>query len=483
VVSEEEVKYKPKTKPFPHQARGTIRAARARNYALFFEPRCGKSKAALDTVGIHALAGRVSRVLILAPRITLSVWEGQIRQHYPFGAQCETFTDTWDWPHDHLVTRFFLASREETFRRTTSPQHKYLRPKQDELERWNPDLIIVDESHEYKRASSVSAQDLWRLVRRMRQRDTNSHKPWVILLSGTPTPKGWHDLFAQFRLMDEGIFGTSKAEFEEEYVVYGHGRRKWTILRYRNERRLQRKIRDHSLSISAADAGLANEASYQNLPVALPPNVKKMYLELANEFLTEWEGGVISAKNAGVKRLRLLQITGGFATGGEYIHGAKLVELKAYLSLLMEQDESVVVYSRFTPEVIAAHACLESLGFRSYRVDGSTSDRVRREATKALAQRPPQPCGISFQYQAGSRAIELVGAAETVYYSTPDGWVDYRQTAARTTGPNQSRPVRYTHLICPGTVDVSVVRSLQRKEDIHDAMMRDPRGFLTGLIQ
>jgi hypothetical protein len=33
------VRYKPKTKPFPHQGRATLRAAKARNYALFMEPR------------------------------------------------------------------------------------------------------------------------------------------------------------------------------------------------------------------------------------------------------------------------------------------------------------------------------------------------------------------------------------------------------------------------------------------------------------
>jgi hypothetical protein len=74
-----------------------------------------------------------------------------------------------------------------------------------------------------------------------------------------------------------------------------------------------------------------------------------------------------------------------------------------------------------------------------------------------------------------------VGAAETVYYSAPDGWVDYFQTVKRTQGPNQLRPVRYTHLVVPGTVDVSTIRSLQAKEDWHADLMQNPRRYLTGL--
>ena len=121
------LKYKPKTKPFKHQARATIRAVKARNYAIFFEPRLGKSKAALDYAGILALAGHIQRVLILGPRITLEVWERQLEQHYPFPYYAETFDEYWDSGQDYMGTtlkfpngvvidmpQFFLAGREET---------------------------------------------------------------------------------------------------------------------------------------------------------------------------------------------------------------------------------------------------------------------------------------------------------------------------------------------------------------------------------
>jgi hypothetical protein len=141
----------------------------------------------------------------------------------------------------------------------------------------------------------------------------------------------------------------------------------------------------------------------------------------------------------------------------------------------------VVVYARFTPEVEASFEVLKKVGFRAFRVDGTVKRSSRRIAIASLETRPSTPTAIAFQHQAGSRAIELVGAAETVYYSPPDGWVDYFQTLKRTQGPNQHRPVRYTHLVVPGTVDVSVIRGLQRKEDGHAELMKNPRRYLTGL--
>jgi hypothetical protein len=462
-----------------------IRAIKKKNYALFFEPRLGKSKTALDTVGVHALRGDVERVLIIGPKIALEVWESEIRKHFPYWAHVENYDEEWyviskdRRAFETFQVQFFLAGREHTF-------HRDRRHLQKELEKFDPDLIVVDESHEYKRAGGRGAQDLWRMVRRLRKRrmsrgsEGKKPRPWVLLLTGTPNPKGYIDLFSQFRIMDEGIFGTNAQDFKDEYVVY-HPKHHWKIVRYKMSDRLEKKVRRNSYAVNADVAGLANEQFFQRLTVDLPPRAKKMYLELATEFLTEWEGGVIDAANAGVKRLRLLQLCGGFTTEGLQIHGAKVAVLEGYLRLLLEQGESAVVYARFRPEVAAAYEAAKKVGFHSFRVDGTIKRSDRSVAIASLAKRPKTPTAVCFQHQAGSRAIELVGAAETVYFSTPDGWVDYFQTMKRTQGPNQPRPVRYTHLVCPGTVDVSTIHGLQEKEEWHQQMMKNPKRYLFGL--
>jgi hypothetical protein len=486
-------KYTAKTKPFRHQSRATIHAAKARNFAIFFEPRCGKSKAALDTVGVHALAGRVKRVLIICPAIARDVWETQIEQHYPYPYTAETFTETWQ--HSQSVyagspphTEFFIAGREETFRRKRNPiTHKYERPKQRLVEAFNPDLIIIDESHEYQQPGGVGGQDCWKLVRRLRMdrrvkgSTRDKLQPWVLLLSGTPNPKGWRPLFSQFRIMDEKLLGTTVAAFDDRHVVYGHGKQKWTIMRYRDEGRLERILRENSIAISAEEAGLANTVFMQKLHYSLPARAVRMYDDMVTEFVAEWEDGVLTAKNAGVKRLRLLQILGGYTTDGERLHDAAQKELKAYAQLLREQGESVVVYSRFTAEVVGAYDTLAGLGFRTHRVDGSTSDYDRRVATRALAQRPDNPTAISAQVQSLSQAVELVGAAEVVYMGVPDGWTQYFQTSRRVMGPNQHRPVRLSFITVPGSVHNLQMFSLRRKEDWHQKLMRDPRRYLTKL--
>jgi hypothetical protein len=460
---------------------------------VFFEPRLGKSKTALDYVGILALKGELRRVVIFGPKIALDVWEGQLHEHFAYAYTAETFTEEWSVnsrPEPHV--EFFLAGREETFRaervqyktRSGRTRSELVRRKQDEIEAWDPDAIIVDESHEYKRPGGRGAQDAWRLVSRLRlqRRARGAHGPYVLLLSGTPSPRGWRDLFAQFRIMDPTLLGTSVGSFDEQYCVYGQGPRKYTIIRYRNLARLKRILREHSTVCSAAKAGLDGKIFFQSLRVDLPERVRAKYVEMVEDFVTEVDGELLTAKNQGVKRLRLQQVTGGFTTSGREIHREKVEELRGWLNLLRSQGEHVVVGARFSPEVRACGMVAKECGFNTAIIDGSTSSVDRVKAIRAF-QTSTKPSALVFQIQAGSRAIELSRAAELVFYSLPDGWVDFWQFLNRVRGPNQKRPVRVSAILARGSVDISGLASLRRKENMHGEMMRSPRRYLLGLIQ
>jgi hypothetical protein len=67
-----------------------------------------------------------------------------------------------------------------------------------------------------------------------------------------------------------------------------------------------------------------------------------------------------------------------------------------------------------------------------------------------------------------------------VFYSPPDGWEQYYQCTQRVMGPNQHRPVRYTHILARHTMDGPVMAGLARKEDWHRTLLKDPRRFLYG---
>jgi SNF2 family DNA or RNA helicase len=449
---------------------------------VFFEPRLGKTKVALDWTAVLAMKGELRRVLVLAPAIALDVWRSELHKHYPYSYHAETFTHEWGNPSRGGVvseTCFFLGGREETFRATRT-NGKLVRPKQVHLERWRPDAIIIDESHEYKRPGGRAAQDCWRFVSRQR-RGRSDDRPYVLLLTGTPSAKGWRDLFAQFRIMDPSILGTSSQSFDERYCVYGQGPRKYTVIRYRNLPALTQLIDSHSTSCTAEQAGLAGKISFNILNFDLPPKIRKAYDDFAENFVVDLDGTLVTAANVGVKRLRLLQITSGFLTDGRQLHRGKVERAGAWLQLLSNQGEDVVVYARFTAEVDAAAEAARKSGFEVRVIDGRTRRSSRPEILRWFGVgRKGKPRALVMQYQAGSRAIELASAAEVLFLSLPDGWVEFWQCLNRVRGPNQHRPVRITAICGRNTVDRSVLYALRRKEDIHRMLMKDPGRFLRG---
>lgn len=476
------MKYSPKTKPYPHQSKATVAALRHKNYGIFMEPRTGKTKVALDYCGVMAMKKPGLKVAVLCPATVVETWLAQIGTHFPHYAMVEDSTHEYDFPGntDH-ITQFLILSHEE-IRHRTRKAGRYIYTRQKEFESFRPDVVIDDESHRHKRAGGVGAQFLWRSVERMRQRRTDG-MPYVLLLTGTPTPKDWRDIFAQFRIMDPSIFGTAKADFEDEYCVYGNAQwNKWKVVKWPRKRELLARVRANSITVTEEEAGLANKKFIQRLHYDLPPKARELYRRMAEDLVAEIEDGeVMDAANAGVRRLRLLQIVGGWTTDGTLIHQSGLDRLKEYLDLLREQEEAVVLYARFRPEVQAIARLCGTLQI-PYRTIAGGQTRGDRTEYIHWFQNASGSRAMVAQVDAASVGIELSAAREVAYYSLPDGFESWRQSMSRVLGPNQRGAVRYTILQARGTLAPSVLQGLIRKEDIHAEMMRNPRRFL-GLIQ
>lgn len=462
-----------------------IRALKQGSHAFLFDPRLGKTKAALDTIAVQHHRGKVQRVVVIAPLIALDVWVGQIKEHFAVRATIKVVDESTiirtPGRNRRGSVKFYLVNCDKFSRRGENEtyRNRYLR----QVERWDPDLVVLDESHRFKSAGAVRSQSLWRAIHRLRKsRGIEDGRPFVYLLTGTPNPKGYRDLFAQYRILDDRIFGTSKSGFEEDYCVFGFGRRKYTIIRYRHKKELLDKIRARATICTTDEAGLAGKQFFNPIHIKLPAEVRHAYSKLAKEFLVEIQGKILDAPNAGVRRMRLLQLTGGFTTDGEKIHNAKLASAKDFLRDLREQGESVVVYARFLPEVRALHEVCETVGYSSESITGGVPRKRRTEAISIFQRGEGKtPHALVFQADAGSLAIELTAAAEVVFYSLPDSWDTFYQCLERVRGPKQNRPVRYTFLIARGTVDMSVLAALRNKRDMHAELMRSPKSFLLGL--
>ena len=471
------MKYRFKTKPTKYQKKAAVAAARQGNIAFLMAPGAGKTKAAIDAVCLQHLRGLCHRVAVLGPLDALGVWEDELEIHcpLPYAVDCDgDFTTA-------TGLMFQLMNYEKLSRRYRASASKpYVYPYVNQIQAFNPDVIILDESHRCARPSANRSQALWRMVQRLRR--VHGPRPYVYLLTGTPNATGYRALFSQFRIMDEDIFGTSVSDFDESFCVYGTGRRRFSVVSYKNKDILLEKIRTNSVIVPESKVEGLPERTFQNVKTPLPHEAKQIYNELVEEYLAEHEDEVITGANAGAIRIRLLQLTGGFSPEGKLIHDAKLRALKSMCEDLYTFKEPVVVFCRHIKEVGACASVLRKIGFNTSMIYGAIPKDERMVARRAFQAYDGKgaPPAIVSQVRTGSLAITLTRGKEVIFYSLPDGFETYYQCYKRVHRKGQTRTVRIRHIVAPGTVDMKQLRTLREKSTWQAELTGDPRGFLTG---
>ena len=101
-------KYNFKTKPFDHQRKALDLSWNKNNYALFMEMGTGKTKVAIDNMGILKEQNEIDLAIIIAPKSVYMNWKTEIETHLSDEVQYEMFC----WPKiKDLSTDFLLQNK------------------------------------------------------------------------------------------------------------------------------------------------------------------------------------------------------------------------------------------------------------------------------------------------------------------------------------------------------------------------------------
>jgi SNF2 family DNA or RNA helicase len=451
------MRYTFKTKPFSYQRDIVVRGIKQKHIGLLWEPGTGKTKATIDWFCALHMLGRVDRVLVVCPLSVLGVWEDELELHAPIPYVVQYLDAKVKGPLPRppkgqltiLISNYDIVWRRDEY-----------------VRRFNPDAIVADESHLIKKASA-------RRSRYLRRYNTT---PYRAILTGTPNPRSFLDLYAQWVFLNPKRFGTSIARFKDTYVRYG-GFKGYQVTGYRNV--------DQLLENVYADADVQHKSkdlppeTRQRVPVELTKAGWEAYAKMAYELFLELKGGeVVDAKNVAVKILRLQQITGGWIKSEEgnihQVSDSKIRACDERLEDLFNDDERVVVFARFKPELDAITALGVRRGIPTYVLRGGVG-REERDQARRQFQSKDGPSLFVAQIQAGGLGITLHSAAEVVFYSVTYNLADYIQACSRIHREGQKRPVRYQHLVARGTVDLDIYAALRAKQDLLDLVMKKPK--------
>lgn len=508
-------KYKWKTRPYRHQVaavkRGLEQLEKTGGFALLMEPRTGKTKTAIDLACIQHLRGVCNRVLVVCPVGVMDVWVEEIRKNCPYRCRITIWDKLgrkhFDLPpwnveildfvlinYDAFSTPGEMVGRDEDGGIIRSDRRGGRFTLKKSIQRWQPHMMILDESHRIKTPSARKTQTIWGIAWRSKRDGTQVPLvPYRLILTGTVLTKKKRifDIYSQWKFLNRHsrlVDGMTLADFKEIYSVWTkrNGFPQWLRNRPKAETRLRRDLHAESFAITRDEC--------YDLPTRLPPVLihvpleesASYYDEMAEEMVAKLESGEFSwAKIPLVQRLRLSQITSGLVKTEptpEYPDGRllrigkeKLTYLEDILFDQFEAEEKVVVGARFRGDISAIAALAKKMKVPVWELHGGIKPRDR---TKNIEEfRRHEGAGMFLaQPSAGSLGIDLSSASTLIWFSLIDSWVDFTQFEDRIA--LSGKATRYIYLLAKGTIDEIRYDSLQEDGDIAKRITESPERLL-----
>lgn len=435
---------------------------KSRGAALLMEMGTGKSLTAIAITGALSQAGRIRRVLIVAPLSILGVWEEEFQKFAAF-------------PYALAVLSGSSAKKLDTLRHMNGTALQVVVVNYESawrlekaLTAWHPDLIIADEGHKIKTHNIAASKAMHRM---------GAKASYRLLLTGTVITNKAIDVFSQYKFLNPAIYGNSFYAFRNRYFdMVGYGNHT-PVLKKSMEGELTEKL--HSISYRATKAECLDlpETTDVIRQIELEPAALRIYRGLVKESYAELAGGEVTATNILTRLLRLSQLTGGFlgndeTAAVEQVSAAKLSALEDILDGAVAEGKKLVIIARFIPEIKAICKLLEKRGLGYSCITGEVKNR---DEQVARFQNEPEVMAFVGQIATAGLGITLTAASTMVFYSLDYSMSNFEQTKARIHRVGQRMPCTYLYLVARGTVDEKVLAALESKADLARTLVDDYR--------
>lgn len=435
---------------------------KSRGAALLMEMGTGKSLTAIAITGALSQAGRIRRVLIVAPLSILGVWEEEFQKFAAF-------------PYALAVLSGSSAKKLDTLRHMNGTALQVVVVNYESawrlekaLTAWHPDLIIADEGHKIKTHNIAASKAMHRM---------GAKASYRLLLTGTVITNKAIDVFSQYKFLNPAIYGNSFYAFRNRYFdMVGYGNHT-PVLKKSMEGELTEKL--HSISYRATKAECLDlpETTDVIRQIELEPAALRIYRGLVKESYAELASGEVTATNILTRLLRLSQLTGGFlgndeTAAVEQVSAAKLSALEDILDGAVAEGKKLVIIARFIPEIKAICKLLEKRGLGYSCITGEVKNR---DEQVARFQNEPEVMAFVGQIATAGLGITLTTASTMVFYSLDYSMSNFEQTKARIHRVGQRMPCTYLYLVARGTVDEKVLAALESKADLARTLVDDYR--------
>jgi len=345
---------------------------------------------------------------------------------------------------------------------------------------WQPEVLILDESHKCKNMSSSRTKKMIKL--------SDKSVEYCYLLSGTPITNDLMDVFAQYRIMDGGkTFGKNWVHFRRQFFYdanAGMPKHKyfpnWKI-RESMLGRMNQRLALTSMRVKKEDCLDLPPLVRQVIEVELSREQRRHYDTMKRDFIALIEEGACVAQLAITKALRLQQILSGFIKvekedGEEEIVSYKSnPRLNALKDLLLDltPNHKVIVWAVFKENYAAIRRLCEDKGIKYVEVHGSISDKEKDENVEKFNNCDETRVFIG-NPSSGGIGINLVASDVAIFYSRNFSLEADLQAEARNHrgGSEVHKKVTRIDIVTKDTLDEQIKDALARKEKISETVLQ-----------
>jgi SNF2 family DNA or RNA helicase len=323
-------------------------------------------------------------------------------------------------------------------------------------------IAVLDEIGAYRGATT----------RRSRiARSLFSRYDYVWGLTGTPTPNAPTDAHGLKKLVDPGYVGSFQGL--RDRTMYPISAFKWERKEGANE--IVKQLLTPAIRWRQEDCFDAPAQTVEQREVGLSAAQKKLLVELKREYSLQLQnGGVISAANEGVLRLKLFQIGGGAVYDEAHrSHGVDAGPRLAVLKEILEEaPKKVLIFSPLTNIIKMVHEWLAKQGIEACLINGETSAKERNVLLSDF-QKPDSSGSRVLIAHPGpiARGLDLTAAATIVWFTPTDRTEDYIQANQRINGPTQNRH-RHIIQLSATPAEREVYRRLDNNESLQGALLK-----------
>lgn len=423
-----------KTDLYPYQKEGVLFAAKAGRCLIADDMGLGKTIQAIAAAELMARTVGVEKVLIVCPSSLKYQWKQEIEKFTD--RPVEVIGGLWHrrqalYQSDH----FFKIINYDVVHRDLAA-----------IEKWQPELVILDEAQRIKNWKTRLAKSVKRLP-----------SPYAIVLTGTPLENRLEELHSILEFIDRHHLGPLFRFLDRHQITDPTGK----VAGYRDLHGLGKTL--SSILIRRRKPEVLTQ---------LPRRIDKNYLvpmtleqvqiheenrEMAARIVSKWNKYHFLSEEDQRRLMMALQnmrmvCDNTYLIDKKTVQGKKIDELEIQLREIFEDPKSkVVIFSQWIRMGELVQAMLNVNGWKYAYLHGGVPSHKRGDLLQVFREDPA--CRVFLSTDAGGTGLNLQQASTVINLDMPWNPAILEQRISRVHRLGQQRAVRVINFIAEGAIE------------------------------